>query len=100
MKEIILKGKFKAGWALDYQTLYSIPIDPEHKLFDTKRTEIGQLLYELKYTGIDLEEKKKRVEVLAKKVVEFLKSRYIYTYDKIDVILPVPHLKKGNSNQL
>ncbi len=78
MKGIVLKGKFKAGWALDYQTLYSIPIDPEHNIFNTKRTEIGQLLYELKYTDIDLEEKKKHVEVLTKKVVEFLKSRYIY----------------------
>lgn len=45
-------GKFDQGYALDKHTLYSTPIgenEQGHMQFDTKRTEAGEAVFQLKY---------------------------------------------------
>lgn len=45
-------GKFDQGYALDKHTLYSNPIgenEQGHMQFDTKRTEAGEAVFQLKY---------------------------------------------------
>ncbi len=47
-----VRGQWRAGFALDYQTVSSTCIgynEYGHPVFDTKRTELGELLYRLKY---------------------------------------------------
>jgi hypothetical protein len=44
-----LNGRWNEGWALDFHTSYSIPIEPELRIFDTKRPPIAEELYLLKY---------------------------------------------------
>lgn len=47
-----LHGKFERGFALDKHTLYSNPIgynEYGHMQFDTKRSEAGEAVYQLKY---------------------------------------------------
>ena len=61
-----LSGPWKEGWALDFHTLYSIPIEPEFRIFDTKRTPIGEELYLLKYQN-----ERHRVENIS--IVDFVK---------------------------
>lgn len=41
-----------SGYALAFHTIWSTPLgtyDAGHSRFDTRRTEIGELLYQLKY---------------------------------------------------
>lgn len=76
-----LKGKWKVGWAIDLHTVSSTPIDDNH--FDTVRTEIGELLYQLKYCK-DVS----KVQLLADIVVDFLKTRLVTPY--ISAIIPIP----------
>jgi len=50
----LIIGKWRQGYALDVHTLYSIPIGHNefgHMQFDTKRSDVGELLYRLKYSG-------------------------------------------------
>lgn len=47
-----LHGKFSKGFALDKHTRYSNPVgynEYGHMQFDTKRTEVGEAVYQLKY---------------------------------------------------
>lgn len=49
---INLPGIWNKGYALDTHTIYCIPIGENeygHMQFDTKRSEIGELLYQFKY---------------------------------------------------
>ncbi|WP_457641695.1 ComF family protein [Persephonella sp.] len=83
-----LNGRFKLGFALDLHTLSSKPIDPENYIFDTKRSEIGQLLYELKYTELKPMDKWNIIELLAERAIKFLQKMHFINY--IDIIIPVP----------
>lgn len=50
----IVYGSWKEGYALDFHVLYSNFLGNNefgHPEFDTKRTEIGELMYALKYKG-------------------------------------------------
>ena len=76
-----LQGKWKAGWALDLHTISSTPVDDNH--FDTVRTEIGELLYQLKYCK-DVS----KMQLLADIVVDFLKTRLVTPY--LSAIIPIP----------
>ena len=40
-----------AGYVLDYHTISSTPTGDPYYRFDTKRTELGELLFRLKYRG-------------------------------------------------
>ncbi len=76
-----LKGQWKAGWALDLHTISSTPLDDNH--FDTKRTEIGELLYQLKYC-----KDASKIQLLADIIVDFLKTRLVTPY--LAAIIPIP----------
>lgn len=76
-----LDGNWRAGWALDLHTVYSIPSGDES--FDTRRTEIGELLYQLKYKN-----DKSKIEPIAEAATNFLKTRLVLPY--LDAIIPVP----------
>ena len=47
-----IPGRWRDGYALDYHTLSSTCLGDDefgHPMFDTKRSEVGELLYRLKY---------------------------------------------------
>ncbi len=44
-----IKGPWVEGYVLDYHTISSTPTGDPYYRFDTKRTELGDLLYRLKY---------------------------------------------------
>jgi len=49
---MLIPGRWRQGYVLDYHTLSSTHIGDDeygHPQFDTKRTELGDLLYRLKY---------------------------------------------------
>lgn len=54
--------------------------------FDTKRTEIGELLYQLKY-----EEDALKVKLIAQLVAEFLQTRLVTPY--LSALIPIPPSK-------
>jgi predicted amidophosphoribosyltransferase len=77
-------GKWRVGYALDLQTLSSTPIGYNefgHMQFDTKRSEIGELLYRLKYRG--------EIGVVPE-IVEAVATAVGQPSDKIEAIVPVP----------
>ena len=78
-----LDGNWKEGWALDLHTLYSILIEPDLGVFDTKRTPIGEELYLLKYRN-----ERNRAENIAKVAAEFLNNKK--SDWNLDVIIPIP----------
>ncbi|HME57996.1 MAG TPA: hypothetical protein VKF63_06645 [Terracidiphilus sp.] len=80
-----IKGKWEDGYALDFHTLSSRFVGYNgygHPEFDTTRSELGELLYKLKYHA-DTE----AVESLAATVVDFLRKQWTI---EIDLIVPVP----------
>ncbi|OGJ91393.1 MAG: hypothetical protein A2268_00110 [Candidatus Raymondbacteria bacterium RifOxyA12_full_50_37] len=83
---IEIKGNWKKGLALDLHTESSTYLGTDetgHDKFDTKRTKIGQLVYDLKYSGN---------QAAVPRIVEIIRAN-IKRIDKIDVILPVPPSK-------
>jgi len=79
-----IPGRWREGYVLDYHTVSSNYIGDNsygHPMFDTKRTEIGELLYRLKnrsdYTVVD---------ELADAAADFVNSRK----NDAACILPVP----------
>jgi len=81
------------GFALDYHTLRSEYIGDDeygHPQFDTKRTELGELLYRLKY-GKD---KSVLGDIIAT-ASQFIKSRSWF----LDLIICVPPSRKGRQFQ-
>jgi predicted amidophosphoribosyltransferase len=77
-------GKWRAGFALDLQTLSSTPIGHNeygHMQFDSQRSEVGELLYQLKYRGD---------QSVVPAVVEAVASAIGQPSDKIEAIVPVP----------
>ena len=83
---IKLKGKWTEGYAIDKHTLHSIYIGENeygHKIFDTKRSEIGELIYQLKYQKN--EKIVNDIMMLVKPVLDNWKIR-----GKVDIIIPIP----------
>lgn len=85
--EQFLSGNWKAGWAMDLHTI-SCTKNSDGS-FNTVRSEIGDLVYKLKY-----QQNNTVVNHIAKKVSNFLQTRRIFS--NIDVILPVPPSKQRN----
>jgi len=80
---IELKGNWKKGFALDLHTESSTYCGPDefgHDRFTTKRTEIGEYVYKLKYQS-DLS--------VLPKIVSTITSR-ISNISTVDFIVPVP----------
>jgi predicted amidophosphoribosyltransferase len=77
-------GKWQSGIALDLHTLSSTYLGVNaagHEIYDTKRSEIGELLYRLKYRG----------DMAAAKEIIDTTSNYLKPHrTKFDLIVPVP----------
>lgn len=85
-----LRGPWSSGFALDRQTLKSIPIGQNafgHMQFDTTRTAVGQMLYDLKYGRKTAEQKQQLANDLADTAVQFVQDTWRV---QIDAIVPVP----------
>ena len=77
-------GEWRKGFALDLQTLSSEFIGHDefgHPKFDTKRSEIGELLYQLKYKS-DMD----AVQEIVKAVEKFMKT----WNPTVDILVPIP----------
>jgi len=77
-------GKWREGFALDVHTLSSTPIGYNefgHLQFDNKRSEMGDLLYNLKYN-----KDKNSVAEIANAVETLMKT----WRPNVDIIVPVP----------
>jgi len=88
-----IKGKWTCGYSLDLHTLSSDCIGYDeygHPLYDTERSEIGELLYRLKYKS-----DKSVLRIIIDTSVEFLNSRKW----SLDLIIPVPSSRSIRSFQ-
>jgi len=77
-------GKWVSGIALDVHTISSTYLgtnEAGHNVFDTKRSELGELLYRLKYNG----DRSAAAEIVAAAAAAVRPSRA-----KFDLIVPVP----------
>jgi predicted amidophosphoribosyltransferase len=83
-KPIRIPGRWKEGFALDYHTISSVWLGYDeygHPVYDTKRTEVGELLYRLKYKS-----DRSVLEDIINKIELFFNS----WKPPIDFIIPVP----------
>jgi competence protein ComFC len=83
---IEIKGNWKKGFALDLHTKSSIYLGPDaygYAQYDTTRTEIGQLVYDLKYNND---------QTVISKIIEIILTK-ITGFEKMNVIIPVPPSK-------
>jgi predicted amidophosphoribosyltransferase len=79
-----LHGPWDKGFALDVHTVNSTYLGDDqygHRRFDTKRSEIGELLYRLKY-----KHDQATIELIVEAVAGFLGT----SHSPIDAIVPVP----------
>lgn len=79
-----ISGKWRTGIALDVHTLSSVYLGVNefgHEVYDTKRSEIGELLYRLKYKS-DMEAANEIVAAIS----TYLKPHLA----EFDLIVPVP----------
>jgi competence protein ComFC len=79
-----LHGPWDKGFALDVHTVSSTYLGDDqygHPRFDTKRSEIGELLYRLKY---------KRDQTTVAPIVEAVAGFLGRSHSPIDAIVPVP----------
>ena len=80
---IRITGSWNDGFALDRHTISSVPTgDPYH--WDTTRTELGQLVYQLKYLG-----DRNALESIVDTAGDFLKNRWEGLLP-VDGLVPVP----------
>jgi len=89
---IELKGRWKKGFAHDVHTLSSVymGIDEHgHDQWDTTRSEMGEMVYQLKYHGD---------KSVISKIVDLLLGRY-KGLETMDVIIPVPSTNKHRTTQ-
>src|ERR1700752_2289804 len=84
---MLIPGACRKGYVLDYHTIRSEFLGYDefgNPMFDTKRTEVGELLYQLKY--------KRNLEApgaVVKAATKFVKGWPV----TLDVIVPVPPTK-------
>lgn len=90
---IKLHGAWKAGFALDVHLVSSTYLgtnDYGHAQYDNIRSEVGELVYSLKYRYDDT-----KARPLAKAAADFLRSKKWL----IDVVVPVPASGSGRARQ-
>ena len=88
---IKIQGPWKEGYSLDKHIEYSIYQGDDiygNPFFDTKRTLLGELMYQLKY-HYDFS----KIEEITEIAIEFIEKDW-KILDEIDGILPVPSSKK------
>jgi hypothetical protein len=92
---IRLRGPWKDGYAIDYHTISSEYLGTDewgHERFETTRSDIGQLVYDLKYRG-----NLAKADDIIPLISPFLNNWGIT--DKIDLIMPIPPSKKERTFQ-
>ena len=88
---IELKGNWKRGFAFDVHTLSSVYLGVDelgHDQYENTRSEIGELLYQLKYQGD---------ESVIEKIADLLEK--FKGIDTMDYFVPVPSTNKGRRVQ-
>jgi len=79
-----IPGRWRAGYVLDYHTLSSVYLGDDeygHPMFDTKRSEVGELLYRLKY----------RLDKGALDEIVEVASRFVQDWNpRLTILVPVP----------
>jgi competence protein ComFC len=91
-----IKGERFEGYTLDVHTISSVFLGYDgygHAQFDTQRSELGELLYRLKYKS-----DKSVLDDIVKMTAAFIKSNWQIA-KKVDAIIPVPPSKSGRSFQ-
>jgi predicted amidophosphoribosyltransferase len=86
-----LEGNWKNGFAFDLHTLKSEYLGQDefgHNKYNNTRSEMGELVYQLKY---------KHDTTVVNKIVDLLES--IKGLDKINVIVPIPPSNTNRQNQ-
>lgn len=79
-----IEGRWRSGVALDLHTTSSIPVGQDeagHTRFETVRSEIGELLYQLKYRG-----NRRAAKGIIEAAARFLRPHRA----KLDMLVPVP----------
>lgn len=79
-----IPGRWREGFALDYHTIRSVYLGDDelgHPQFDTQRSELGQLLYDLKYAN-----DQRAIGPLVEALADFFAG----WRPGVDVIIPVP----------
>ncbi|MFP4641594.1 MAG: ComF family protein [Dehalococcoidia bacterium] len=82
-----IAGDWDEGFVLDLHTISSTLVGYDefgHEVFDTKRSELGELLYRLKYQS-----DKSGLNDILDCVVEFLRKKW-KIIDSLDFIVPMP----------
>lgn len=95
LKPIKLCGNWIEGFSLDFHTVSSVYLGIDelgHRQFETTRTDIGELLYRLKYKN-DLS----TLNDIMKIVESFLSSWE--SISKVDVVLPIPPTDQNRNFQ-
>lgn len=100
-----IEGRWREGFALDVQTVSSTFLgynEYGREMFDNKRSEVGELLYRLKYRSDE-----KVVPALVAAAVRFLKEWkpgvngiLLVPASKTRTVQPVPLLSKGIADSL
>ena len=88
-----IPGNWREGYVLDFHTIRSDFLGHDefgHPMFDTQRSEIGELLYKLKYKS-----DRTVLNAIVDTVVDFIHS----WIPAVDVILPVPPSKQSRVYQ-
>ena len=88
-----IPGNWREGYVLDFHTIRSDFLGHDefgHPMFDTKRSEIGELLYRLKYKS-----DRTVLNAIVDTVVDFIHS----WIPAVDVILPVPPSRQSRVYQ-
>lgn len=88
-----IKGSWDLGYVLDVHTVSSTMIGYNefgHPEFDTQRSQLGELVYRLKYKG-----DRNAIPAIVGAVISFLRSRNI----QADVIVPMPPSKSQRPYQ-
>lgn len=91
---IKIKGDWDDGYALDLHTLSSEFVgydEYDHPRFDTKHSQIGELIYKLKY-GNDYSV----IDEIVDAAVIFIKDKW---GNRIDYIIPIPPSKTDRQKQ-
>jgi competence protein ComFC len=82
-----VSGAWRLGWTLDLHTLSSVLIGytaTGREQFDTKRSELGELVYQLKYKG-----RTQAADKIATTMAEFLSHKPNFV-SHTDLVVPMP----------
>ena len=82
-----IHGNWRAGWALDFHTISSRPLQDGG--YDTDRTDFGELVFQVKYRH-----DRSKIQQIAETASEFIKESFTVdgyaVLPYITVIIPIP----------